>query len=70
MKILSYKSGGIRVSWKEFREQFKNFIVSSGIGFEDRNSPGLGPPSQPDQHSVSKNMSRHPEKYGPAASTA
>ena len=65
MKILSYKSRGIGVSWKEFREQFKNFIVSSGIGTGIGILPGLGAAiSNLIAYSVSKNMSRHPEKYG------
>lgn len=65
MKILNYKSRGIGVSWKEFREQFKNFIVSSGIGTGIGILPGLGAAiSNLIAYSVSKNMSRHPEKYG------
>lgn len=65
MKILNYKSKGIGVSWKEFREQFKNFIVSSGIGTGIGILPGLGAAiSNLISYSVSKNMSKHPEKYG------
>ena len=48
-----------------FREQFKNFIVSSGIGTGIGILPGLGAAiSNLISYSVSKNMSKHPEKYG------
>jgi len=65
MKILSYKSKGIGVSFKEFREQAKNFFVSSCIGTRIGILPGLGAAiSNLIAYSVSKNMSKHPEKYG------
>lgn len=65
MKILSYQSKGIGVSFQEFREQFKNFIVSAGIGTGIGILPGLGAAiSNLIAYSVSKNTSKHPEKYG------
>lgn len=65
MKILSYKSRGLGVSLKEFREQFKNFMVSAGIGTGVGILPGLGAAiSNLIAYSVSKNLSKHPEKYG------
>lgn len=65
MKILNYKSKGIGVSFKEFKGQFKNFFVSSCIGTGVGILPGLGAAiSNLIAYSVSKNMSKHPEKYG------
>lgn len=65
MKILSYQSKGLGVSFQEFREQFKNFIVSAGIGTGIGILPGLGAAiSNLIAYSVSKNTSKHPERYG------
>lgn len=65
MKILSYRSKGLGITRKEFREQFKNFLVSAGIGTGIGILPGLGAAiSNLIAYSVSKNTSRHPEKYG------
>lgn len=65
MTVLSYKSSGMGVSWKEFREQFRNFVVSAGIGTGIGILPGLGAAiSNLIAYSVSKNTSKHPEKYG------
>ncbi len=65
MKILSYESKGLGVSAREFREQFKNFIVSAGIGTGIGILPGLGAAiSNLIAYSVSKNTSKHPERYG------
>lgn len=65
MTVLSYKSKGLGVSGKEFREQFRNFVVSAGIGTGIGILPGLGAAiSNLIAYSVSKNTSKHPEKYG------
>ena len=65
MKPLNYKSKGLGVTWKEFREQFKNFTVSSLLGVGIGILPGLGAAiSNLIAYSVSKKMSKHPERYG------
>lgn len=65
MTVLSYKSKGLGVSGKEFREQFRNFLVSAGIGTGIGILPGLGAAiSNLIAYSVSKNTSKHPEQYG------
>ena len=65
MRPMSHKTAGIGVSWKEFTEQFRNFFVSSCIGTGIGILPGLGAAiSNLIAYSVSKNTSRHPEKYG------
>lgn len=65
VKMMNYKSRGLGVSWKEFQEQFKNFIVSAGIGTGIGILPGLGAAiSNLIAYTVSKNMSKHPERYG------
>lgn len=65
MKPLNYKSKGLGVSWKEFKEQFRNMTVSAGIGVGIGILPGLGAAiSNLIAYSVSKKMSKHPEKYG------
>ncbi len=65
LKPLNYKSKGLGVSWKEFREQFKNFSVSSILGVGIGILPGLGAAiSNLIAYSVSKKMSKHPERYG------
>lgn len=65
LKVLSYRSKGIGVSRKEFCDQFKNFVVSAGIGTGVGILPGLGAAvSNLIAYSVSKNLSKHPEKYG------
>ena len=65
LTVLSYKSKGLGVSLKEFKEQFKNFLVSAGIGTGVGILPGLGAAiSNLIAYSVSKNTSKHPEKYG------
>lgn len=65
MKPLNYKSKGLGVTWKEFWEQFKNFILSSLIGTGIGILPGLGAAiSNLIAYSVSKKTSKHPERYG------
>ena len=65
MKPLNYKSKGLGISWKEFKEQFKNFILSSLIGTGIGILPGLGAAiSNLIAYSVSKKTSKHPERYG------
>ena len=65
MKPLNYKSSGLGVSIKEFKEQFKNFVVSSLLGTGIGILPGLGAAiSNLIAYSVSKKMSKHPERYG------
>ncbi len=65
MEVKSYKSKGLGVSWREFCDQFKNMLVSAGIGTGIGILPGLGAAvSNLIAYSVSKNMSKHPEKYG------
>ncbi len=64
-KPLNYKSKGIGVSWKEFKEQFKNFVISASIGTGIGILPGLGAAiSNLIAYSVSRDSSKHPEKYG------
>ena len=42
MKPLNYQSKGLGVSWKEFKEQFRNFLVSASLGTGIGILPGLG----------------------------
>lgn len=64
-KPLSYKSKGIGVSWKEFKEQLRNFFVSASIGTGIGILPGLGAAiSNLISYSVSRDSSKYPEKYG------
>ncbi|MDR3201492.1 MAG: tripartite tricarboxylate transporter permease [Spirochaetales bacterium] len=65
MKPMDYKAKGIGVTWKEFRQQLRNFFVSSCIGTGIGILPGLGAAiSNLIAYSVSRNSSRYPEKYG------
>jgi putative tricarboxylic transport membrane protein len=65
MKPLNYQSKGLGVSWREFKEQFRNFLVSAGIGTGIGILPGLGAAiSNLVAYSVSRDSSKHPEKYG------
>lgn len=65
MKPLNYRSKGLGITWKEFKEQFKNFSVSALLGVGIGILPGLGAAiSNLIAYSVSKKMSKHPEKYG------
>ena len=65
MKLLNYKSKGLGVSWKEFKDQFRNFMVSAGIGTGIGTLPGLGAAiSNLVAYSISRDSSKHPEKYG------
>lgn len=65
MKPLNYKSKGLGVTWKEFKEQFRNFSVSSLLGVGIGILPGLGAAiSNLISYSVSKKTSKHPERYG------
>ncbi|MDD3251375.1 MAG: tripartite tricarboxylate transporter permease [Lachnospiraceae bacterium] len=64
-KPLNYRSEGLGITWKEFREQFKNFVVSAGLGVGIGILPGLGAAiSNLIAYTVSKKMSKHPEQYG------
>lgn len=64
-KPLNHESKGIGVTWKEFKGQFRNLIVSSAIGTGIGILPGLGATfSNLIAYSVSKNTSKYPEKYG------
>lgn len=64
-KMLNYRSKGMGVSVKEFGEQTPNMLVSAGIGVGIGILPGLGAAiSNLIAYSVSKRMSKHPERYG------
>lgn len=65
MKIASYKSSGLGVSWKEFKEQTPNMTLAALIGIGIGILPGLGAAiSNLIAYSASKKISKHPEKYG------
>ena len=65
MKVLNYKSKGFGVSWKEFREQTPNMLLSAAIGTGIGILPGLGAAiSNLIAYSASKRISKHPEKFG------
>lgn len=65
MRPMSYKTRGLGVSWKEFKEQFRNFFVSACIGTGIGILPGLGAAiSNLIAYSVVRNSSKYPEKFG------
>ncbi len=65
MRVASYKSKGLGVSWKEFREQLPNMTLSALIGCGIGILPGLGAAiSNLIAYSASRRISKHPEKYG------
>jgi putative tricarboxylic transport membrane protein len=60
-----FKAKGIGVTWKEFKEQFVNFIRSSCIGVGIGVLPGLGATiSNILSYSIAKDSSKYPEKFG------
>ncbi len=65
MQVASYKSKGLGVTMKEFKEQLPNMTVSALIGIGIGILPGLGAAiSNLIAYSASKKMSKHPELYG------
>jgi putative tricarboxylic transport membrane protein len=61
----NYKIKGFGFSWKEFKEQFVNFIRSACIGTGIGILPGIGGiTSNIMAYSVAKSSSKHPEKFG------
>lgn len=65
MKVASYKSKGIGVTWKEFKEQMSNMGLSSIIGIGIGILPGLGAAiSNLIAYSACRKMSKEPEKFG------
>lgn len=65
MKVMNYKSKGLGITWKEFKEQLPNMTLSSLIGIGIGILPGLGAAiSNLIAYSASKKISKHPEKYG------
>lgn len=65
MNVAEYKSKGLGITRKEFKEQFPNMSVSAVIGVGIGILPGLGAAiSNLIAYSASKKMSKHPEKYG------
>lgn len=64
-QIMEYKIKGFGFSWKEFKEQFGNFIQSSLVGTFIGILPGIGGmTANLVAYSLSKSTSKHPEKYG------
>ncbi len=63
--IKTYKMKGFGVSFQEFRAQFWNMIKSAVVGLVVGILPGVGgSTSSIMAYSVSKNTSKHPERYG------
>lgn len=62
---MDYKIHGFGFTWKEFKQQFGNFLRSSAIGTAVGIMPGVGgTTANVLSYSVAKNTSKHPEKYG------
>lgn len=65
MKVASYKSKGLGVTWPEFKAQLPNMSLSALIGVGIGILPGLGAAiSNLIAYSASKKASKHPEQYG------
>ncbi len=65
LKPMRYTTTGIGVTWKEFKDQFRNFFVSSTIGTGIGLLPGLGAAiSNLIAYSVARNSSKYPDKFG------
>ncbi len=63
--ISSYKIKGFGFTWKEFKEQFTNFLRSAAIGTGIGILPGIGGiTSNLLAYTAAKASSKHPEKYG------
>jgi putative tricarboxylic transport membrane protein len=63
--MMSYKAKGLGVTWKEFGQQFWNFIRSAAIGTYIGILPGLGATiSNIMAYSIARDSSKYPEKFG------
>ena len=63
--VASYKSKGLGITWKEFKEQCPNMTLSAFIGVAIGILPGLGAAiSHLIAYSASRKISKHPERYG------
>lgn len=64
-KALAFKAKGLGVSWKEFKEQFINYLRSAIVGTGIGVLPGLGATiSNILAYSIAKDSSKEPEKFG------
>lgn len=64
-EIPAFKAKGLGVNWKEFKQQFVNYLRSSVIGTIIGILPGLGATiSNILAYSIAKDSSKYPEKFG------